>query len=326
VQVNGHLLRTSAAPIKVSGRTLVPMRDIFQALGASVNWNRLTREITAQHGASDVRLQIGRRQAMVDGREIVLDQAPVLHEGATMVPLRFVAEGLGAEVHWNEALNQASVSTAGSAGQPAQTSTGGRTIVIPADTVVPVRLNSPISSADARVGDSFTATVVSEQRGDSEFPPGSILEGHVRGVHRHRGGSPGVLDVVFRAVETPDGTRYTIHGELIALDDDTVRTNARGRLMARRDVGNAPFQFVGVGPGGGHMLGRVTWRNGAVANVRRATGAFLYRQNRRSRTGDAIVPRSATFGVRMTESVSYGDTVNYAIDRQGFLDENANRR
>ncbi|MDF2439566.1 MAG: hypothetical protein JWN98_550 [Abditibacteriota bacterium] len=194
VQVNGNVLPLTVAPLQRSGRTLVPMRPIFQALGANVNWNQLTQEITAQHGASNVRLQIGRRDALVNNQRVILDQPPLLYRGATMVPLRFVAEGLGADVHWNNALQLVSISTQGTAGQPGQ-ATGGNNLVIPADTVVPVRLNESLSSGDARVGDIFTARVQSQRAGDSEFPAGSNIDGVITAVKRRRGAKPGVRDV-----------------------------------------------------------------------------------------------------------------------------------
>src|SRR5688500_18640410 len=87
VTLNGQPLQTSVAPIQRNGRTLVPMRDIFQALGASVNWNGSTQSIAAKRGDTNVGLQMGRRAASINGRAVSLDQAPILYRGSTMVPL-----------------------------------------------------------------------------------------------------------------------------------------------------------------------------------------------------------------------------------------------
>src|SRR5690606_14606554 len=95
-------------------------------------------------------------------------------------------------------------------------------LTIPAGAVVPVTLDSTLSSATARVGDTFTATVKSEQLGDSEFPTGTKLRGRVTDVRRRADGVPGVLGLEFRQAVLPDGRTVIINGDLISLNDDSV--------------------------------------------------------------------------------------------------------
>ena len=102
VEVNGTMLNTQVAPIQRHNRTLVPMRAIFNRLGAQVNYDNQTRRITARRGSTDVMLNIGSRYATVNGRNVTLDQAPMVRNQRTLVPLRFVSEALGAQVGWNE--------------------------------------------------------------------------------------------------------------------------------------------------------------------------------------------------------------------------------
>src|SRR5688572_16836689 len=108
VTLNGQPLATTAAPIVRHGRTLVPMRDIFQALGATVVWYGPTRSIVGRRGATSIGLQINNRSASINDRQVRLDQAAILYHGSTMVPIRFVAESLGAQVGWNTATQIAS--------------------------------------------------------------------------------------------------------------------------------------------------------------------------------------------------------------------------
>lgn len=106
VQVNGTAVNFGGAqPTTRGGRVLVPMRAIFEALGAQVQWNPGTRSINAQRDATTVDMIIGQRSANVSGQAVMLDQAPMLHRGSTLVPLRFVGEALGAVVQWTPGQN-----------------------------------------------------------------------------------------------------------------------------------------------------------------------------------------------------------------------------
>jgi len=106
VFINEQPLQFGAArPARIGGRVLVPMRSIFEALGAQVQWDAPTQSINAQRGATVVQMQIGNRNATINGQAVRLDQPPLLYSGSTMVPLRFVGEALGAEVRWSELQN-----------------------------------------------------------------------------------------------------------------------------------------------------------------------------------------------------------------------------
>ncbi|WP_422879851.1 copper amine oxidase N-terminal domain-containing protein [Neomoorella humiferrea] len=80
------------------GRTLVPLRAIFEALGADVNWDAATQTVTGTKGATIVKLTIGSTIAYVSGQAVPLDVPGKILNGRTLVPLRFISESLGAEV------------------------------------------------------------------------------------------------------------------------------------------------------------------------------------------------------------------------------------
>lgn len=103
VYLNGKRLFFDVPPVVDKGRTLVPMRGIFEALGATVHWDEKTKTVTAARGGRTVSLTLGKGEALVNGKTLPLDAPARAVEGRTMVPLRFVGEALGAAVTWQNA-------------------------------------------------------------------------------------------------------------------------------------------------------------------------------------------------------------------------------
>ena len=97
------------APLIQNGRTLVPLRFIGENLGARVEWNDVTRQVTYTTDQRTIVLTLNSTKALVDGKTIVLDVAPAVFSGRTMVPLRFVSEYLSAVVHWDSTARTATV-------------------------------------------------------------------------------------------------------------------------------------------------------------------------------------------------------------------------
>lgn len=84
------------------GRTLVPMRAIFEALGAEITWEPNSQMVTGDNGSIFVSLVIGDRMACVNGVNVPLDVPAKIVNGRTLVPLRFVSEASGSYVEWYE--------------------------------------------------------------------------------------------------------------------------------------------------------------------------------------------------------------------------------
>ncbi|MBE0466892.1 MAG: hypothetical protein IBX71_06670, partial [Candidatus Desulforudis sp.] len=99
------------------GRTLVPMRVIFEALEAQVSYDQ--GAVTATKGPDTVQLVIGEQVAYINGKQTLLDVTPRIVNDRTMVPLRLVSEALGATVEWQPAGRTINITTA-SAAPPAQ--------------------------------------------------------------------------------------------------------------------------------------------------------------------------------------------------------------
>jgi hypothetical protein len=99
--VDNTKLVTDVEPTIVSGRTLVPVRAIFEALGATVDWDNTTRTATGTKGDTTVTIQIDSTTAYVNGTPVTLDVPAQIIDSRTMVPARFISESLGADVAWD---------------------------------------------------------------------------------------------------------------------------------------------------------------------------------------------------------------------------------
>jgi hypothetical protein len=101
VVVDGRALPLSVAPLHRQGALLLPMRSLFEALGAQVQWLSRERKIDARRGDDRVELWVGTPVAQVNHLPVQLTTPPVLVAGQAYVPLRFVAEALGGQVRWD---------------------------------------------------------------------------------------------------------------------------------------------------------------------------------------------------------------------------------
>jgi hypothetical protein len=110
--VNGQPLRTRVAPIVEDGRTLVPLRAIFERLGATVSFDPVDQRIVARRAGTVVRLRLDSTEASVNESNITLDVPATSYYGSTLVPLRFVSEALGAEVDYDFNRNEVDVDDA----------------------------------------------------------------------------------------------------------------------------------------------------------------------------------------------------------------------
>ena len=93
---NGRAFYNDVAPIIVDNRTMVPIRVITELLGGTADWNEETKEVTLTIDGKEIKMTVG----------VVLEKygvAPVIINDRTYVPIRFVADELGAETSWDEA-------------------------------------------------------------------------------------------------------------------------------------------------------------------------------------------------------------------------------
>ena len=117
VIVDGSAIAFDQPPVTIGGRVLIPLRGVFERLGAFVQWNPATNTVLATRGGSQIQLTIGSRAAFVNGRQVRLDVPPMVVGGRTLVPLRFVSEAMGASVDWEPSTRTVFI-TSGGAAQP----------------------------------------------------------------------------------------------------------------------------------------------------------------------------------------------------------------
>lgn len=104
VILDGKTLTFDVPPTVENGRTLVPLRAIFEALGADVQWNEATNSVIAKKDETEIKLIIGGK-AFINNEEISLEVPAKVINGRTLVPLRFVAEAFSCIVVWDEKMN-----------------------------------------------------------------------------------------------------------------------------------------------------------------------------------------------------------------------------
>lgn len=110
--VNGENIVNDVAPMVVNDRTMLPIRFVAEALGAQVGWQENTQKVLIKARKADISIVIGQKYASVaeykniehkTTENVELDSPAFVENDRTYLPLRFIAEKLGAEVGWDEA-------------------------------------------------------------------------------------------------------------------------------------------------------------------------------------------------------------------------------
>jgi hypothetical protein len=115
VVVNGQPVSFPQPPIVRAGRVFVPLRGVFERLGASVVYSN--GQINATGRGRNISLTINSTNAVVDGQPQTMDVAPFLVADTTYVPLRFISQALGAAVNWDNSTSTVTIN-AGSVAVP----------------------------------------------------------------------------------------------------------------------------------------------------------------------------------------------------------------
>ncbi len=180
-----------------------------------------------------------------------------------------------------------------------------RRYTVPANTVIRVRMNEKLTSKSARVGDTFTTTVVDPvyANGIEVVPAGSIVTGRVTMVKRAaRKSKAGEIGVQFTSIRTPRGTSYPINGSLAGEEGGEVNSDneggVKGRSSKKRNIG-----FIGGGAAGGALIGAIAG-GGSGAAIGAGVGAGLgIAGSLLSKGKEAEVKAGMEFGVILNRSV-----------------------
>lgn len=100
IEIYGREVKFDVMPVNINGRVLVPLRGIFETLGAKVSWDDATKTVNATREDTSISLTIDKNVAVVNDKEVSLDVPATIIESRTLVPVRFVSEALGEKVDW----------------------------------------------------------------------------------------------------------------------------------------------------------------------------------------------------------------------------------
>lgn len=109
--IDGKLIKTDVAPEIVNNRTLVPVRSVFEELGAEVTWISSRKQVIIRSVTTRIVFNLGKSKAYVDDKGYELDVAATAIDGRTMIPVRFVSEKLGYDVEWSSQANAVHINT-----------------------------------------------------------------------------------------------------------------------------------------------------------------------------------------------------------------------
>ncbi len=91
--------RVLAALVK-NGTLLIPMRSMFEQMGATVSYDAGSKTVTVTKPGSEVKVTVGKPEVMINGESRPLDVPPMIYQGTVLVPVRVISEGMGAYVQW----------------------------------------------------------------------------------------------------------------------------------------------------------------------------------------------------------------------------------
>lgn len=263
VAVDGNYLDLPVAPLMVENRVLVPMRAIFEALGANVDWQGSSKTILATKNGSEVKLVVGSKTAYINGTSKTLDVPPRVSQGTTLIPLRFVGEALGEKVTWDEKNTQVIVGS-----------------------IIPKAMFKQYST---KVG-KFSVNVV-------EIPKGSLQAGIALGQGKVGGAED--MAAMAKRVEAKvaiNGTFFEAYqgtpepwGTLIK-NGKVIHVGNLGTSLGITSNGNIKFAPLRISVKGG-INGSYSWPNNWYAygfnRTPSANGAFIFTPERGSKLGFA---------------------------------------
>jgi hypothetical protein len=244
VSVNGQSLALTEPATERGGRVFVPLRSIFQSLGAGVAYDNGTINATA--GDKTVQVKIGSNQAIVNGQQTFLDAAPYIVGATTMVPLRFVSEALGAEVNYDS--NTGAIEIA--AAKPP----------IPNGSSINATLLSDVNTKSAYAGQPIKMTVKQPFPTNGALLAGATLYGSVLAVQSASQGRAASVEFTVNAIQLAGSQlQQPITAKIVKVDvrQKSNVTNEAGGTLAGMLIGNWIGKAVGTPKGQGGLVGAV---------------------------------------------------------------------
>lgn len=197
--------------------------------------------------------------------------------------------------------------------------------VLPKGTVIPVVLDTTLSSKSSDIGDLFYA----HPEGDysAGIPQDSRFVGKVTAVKRATKSRAGQINVSFVSVQLPDGRSIAIKGQLALLDKNNVVTNSKtGRLVGTKSANNNPGKFIAIGAGAGLLAGELGWKKPLIGTLIGAAAGYIYgtTQNKAATGKDVQVKEGTSFGVLLKQAVTIPNTYYQSSSYDSSYDSSAN--
>ncbi len=278
VAVNGTVVALNPAPLERGGRVYVPLRGVFEHLGASVVYaNGL---INATGSGHTISLRIGSNDAIVDGTTERIESPPFIVGATTYVPLRFISQALGAKVNYESSNQLVSITTAAYVAQASPTPTPPSLLV---GTNIVGTLSSDINTATANVGDSFAINLMEPYPNDDPTFKGSYIRGHVASVTRAGQGTRAQLGLAFDRLVLADGRSIPIYAHVVSVEQ-----------KQKSDILKKAAGALG-GMIAGNVIGKVVFKT-KLGGAAGAIGGYLYAANSKD---NFVVPKSSTVSVQV---------------------------
>jgi hypothetical protein len=174
---------------------------------------------------------------------------------------------------------------------------------IQADTVLPLTLDNRLSSSNAGVGDKFTATIVTYGKSRYlDIPSGTIVYGTVRYARPRRGSEPGIIELSFNHLTTPNGHTFPIDGRLIGMEN--VSRDGKGAMIARSSERDDRVMFTGYGAGSDLIVGLTTRQAVEDADISRLLGLSVGSSRRAQQVRNVELTPGTKFGLRLIQPLT----------------------
>jgi hypothetical protein len=234
-----------------NGVILVPLRSMFEQMGATVSYDAATKSFRIEKSGASIRLALGKNESIINGESRPLDQGPIMYRGVALVPIRVISEAMGAYVEWVPSRRLAVVRYVPPTPVPSP-------VVTPRATPVPAPSATPASRAPYP---GFVQAAFAWGKNYNEFSAGQYCRNgsYAAGGAYAFPGSPFAVKVDFRQDEyvTSDeiqdsfGNHYTIYG---TIDGGFAFTPV---FLARQSTLDARLEFKVAEPriyiGGGYL-------------------------------------------------------------------------
>jgi hypothetical protein len=218
VTVNGQPTSLNPPPVERAGRVFVPLRGVFERLGASVVY--ANGQINAQGNGRSISLNIGSTQATVNGQSQTLDVAPFIIGASTYVPLRFIAQSLGSQVNWDN--NNRIVAIVGGGGPG------------PGPGRMPNEVNPPQSAESS-------LTLRREQPENGSIVPS--MRPRIEATFANGAAEPGSIRVRLDGIDITDQATRSPNGVAFTPDSNLVPRPHRVEILGR-DTSGEPFRLA----------------------------------------------------------------------------------